>query len=150
MLALGCDHGGYNLICAIKKYLDEKGIEYKDFGTYSTDSVDYPIYGYKVAKAVASGECELGILCCGTGIGISMAANKVKGIRAAVVSNEFCAEMTRRHNHANILCMGGRVTSEEDAVKFTEIFLNTPEEGDRHLKRLAMIDEIEAGTFKVD
>ena len=89
MLALGCDHGGYNLICAIKKYLDEKGIEYKDFGTYSTDSVDYPVYGYKVAKAVASGECELGILCCGTGIGISMAANKVKGIRAAVVSNEF-------------------------------------------------------------
>ena len=74
------------------------GIEYKDFGTYSTDSVDYPVYGYKVAKAVASGECELGILCCGTGIGISMAANKVKGIRAAVVSNEFCAEMTRRHN----------------------------------------------------
>ena len=126
MLALGCDHGGYNLICAIKKYLDEKGIEYKDFGTYSTDSVDYPVYGYKVAKAVASGECELGILCCGTGIGISMAANKVKGIRAAVVSNEFCAEMTRRHNHANILCMGGRVTSEEDAVKFADIFLNTP------------------------
>ncbi len=139
MIALGCDHGGYNLITAVKKYLDEKGIAYKDFGTYSDESVDYPIYAYKVATAVASGDFELGILCCGTGIGISMAANKVKGIRAAVVGNAFGAEMTRRHNHANILCMGGRVTSEEDAVKFTDIFLNTPEEGGRHDKRVAMV-----------
>ena len=116
MIALGCDHGGYNLICAIKKYLDEKGLEYKEYGTFSEESVDYPVYAYKVATAITSGECSTGILCCGTGIGISIAANKVKGIRAAVVSNEFCAEMTRRHNNANILCMGGRVTSEEDAV----------------------------------
>ena len=148
MIALGCDHGGYNLIVAIKKYLDEKGIAYKDFGTDSDASVDYKVYAYQVAKAVTEGGCELGILCCGTGIGISMAANKVKGVRAAVVNNAFGAEMTRRHNHANILCMGGRVTSEEDAVKFTDIFLNTPEEGDRHDKRVAMIDAIENGTFE--
>lgn len=148
MIALGCDHGGYNLIIAIKKYLDEKGIEYKDFGTYGTESVDYPIYGYKVATAVASGECESGILCCGTGIGISMSANKVKGIRAAVVTNEFCAEMTRRHNNANILCMGGRISSEEEAVKYTEIFLNTPYEGGRHENRVSMITKIEEGTFE--
>lgn len=150
MIALGCDHGGYNLICAIKKYLDEKEIEYKDFGTFSTESVDYPVYAYKVATAVANGEAECGILCCGTGIGISIAANKVKGIRAAVVNNEFGAEMTRRHNHANILCMGGRVTSEEDAVKYTDIFLNTPEEGGRHDNRLEMLTEIENGTFEVE
>ena len=149
MIALGCDHGGINLKTAIMKYLDEKGIEYKDFGCYSEDSVDYPIYAYKVANAVANKEFELGILCCGTGIGISIAANKVKGIRAAVVSNEFGAEMTRRHNHANILCMGGRVTSEEDAVKFTDIFLNTPEEGGRHDNRVAMLKQIEDGTFSV-
>ena len=149
MIALGCDHGGYNLICAIKKYLDEKGIEYREYGTFSTESVDYPIYAYKVAKAVSKGECKTGILCCGTGIGIAIAANKVKGIRAAVVNNEFGAEMTRRHNQANILCMGGRVTNAEDAVKYADIFLNTPEEGGRHEKRLAMIAEIENGTFKV-
>lgn len=147
MIALGCDHGGYNLICAIKKYLDEKGIEYKDFGTYGTESVDYPLYAYKVATAVANGECDKGILCCGTGIGISIAANKVKGIRAAVVSNEFSAEMTRRHNHSNILCMGGRISTEEEAVKYTDIFLNTPEEDGRHENRLAMIDQIENNTF---
>ncbi len=148
MIALGCDHGGYNLICAIKKYLDEKKIPYKEFGAFGTESVDYPVYAYTVAKAVVSGECEYGILCCGTGIGISIAANKVKGIRAAVVTNEFCAEMTRRHNHANILCMGGRITSEEDAVRYADIFLNTPEEGDRHDKRVAMITAIEEGTFE--
>ncbi len=147
MIALGCDHGGYNLIVAIKKYLDEKGIAYKDFGTDSTESVDYPVYAYKVAKAVSEGDCEMGILCCGTGIGISMAANKVKGVRAAVVNNAFGAEMTRRHNHANILCMGGRVSTEEEAVRYTDIFLNTPEEGDRHDKRVAMITAIENGTF---
>lgn len=147
MIALGCDHGGVNLMTAIKKYLDEKGIAFKDFGTHSTESVDYPVYAYKVAKEVTEGGCEFGILCCGTGIGVSMAANKVKGVRAAVVNNAFGAEMTRRHNHANILCMGGRVISEEDAVAFTEIFLNTPEEGGRHDRRVEMITEIENGTF---
>lgn len=151
MIALGCDHGGINLKKAIMKYLDERNVEYKDFGSYNDDSVDYPIYAYKVANAVASGEFELGILCCGTGIGISIAANKVKGIRAAVVSNEFGAEMTRRHNNANILCMGGRVTSEEDAVKFADIFLNTPFSSDeeRHTRRVQMLSDIENGKFKV-
>lgn len=148
MIALGCDHGGFNLITAIKKYFDEEGIAYKDYGTYSEESVDYPVYAAKVAKAVTSGECELGILCCGTGIGISMAANKFKGIRAAVVNNEFGAEMTRRHNHANILCMGGRVTTVENAIKYTKLFLSTPEEGGRHDKRVAMLTDIENGTFQ--
>ena len=126
MIALGCDHGGLNIKNAVIKYLEDKGIEYKDFGCFTEESVDYPEYAFMVAQSVTSGETELGILCCGTGIGISMAANKVKGIRAAVVSNEFCAEMTRRHNNANILCMGGRVITEEEAVKFADIFINTP------------------------
>ena len=149
MIALGCDHGGINLKNAIIEYLKENNIEYKDFGCYTEDSVDYPIYAYKVANAIISGECELGILCCGTGIGISIAANKVKGIRAAVVSNEFGAEMTRRHNNSNILCMGGRVTTEEDAVKFADIFLNTPfsEDEDRHTRRVQMLKDIEDGVF---
>ncbi|MCH5298259.1 MAG: ribose 5-phosphate isomerase B [Ruminococcus sp.] len=149
MIALGCDHGGINLKNAIIEYLKEKNIEYKDFGCYTDDSVDYPIYAYKVANTVANKQAELGILCCGTGIGISIAANKVKGIRAAVVSNEFGAEMTRRHNNANILCMGGRVTSEEDAVKFADIFLNTPfsEDEERHTRRVQMLSDIESGIF---
>ncbi len=144
MIALGCDHGGYAIKEAVKKYLEENSIEFKDFGCYSEESVDYPIYAKKVAQAVASGECEKGILCCGTGIGISIAANKVKGIRAAVVTNEFCAEMTRRHNDANILAMGGRVISEDQAVKFTKIFLETPFEGGRHTNRVNMITDIES------
>ena len=149
MIALGCDHGGLNLKTAIIKYLEENNIEYRDFGCYTEDSVDYPTIAYPVATAVANGEFESGILCCGTGIGISIAANKVKGIRAAVVSNEFGAEMTRRHNNANILCMGGRVTSEADAVKFADIFLNTPFSSDeeRHTRRVQMLSDIENGIF---
>ena len=147
MIALGCDHGGLEIKNAVIKYLEENNIQYKDYGCYTSDSVDYPQYAYKVAKAVTANEAELGILCCGTGIGISMAANKVNGIRAAVVSNEFCAEMTRRHNNANILCMGGRVITEEEAVKYADIFLNTPFEGDRHTKRVDMITAIENGSF---
>lgn len=152
MIALGCDHGGINLKTAIIKYLEENNIAYKDFGCYTDDSVDYPIYAYKVATAVANKDFELGILCCGTGIGISIAANKVKGIRAAVVSNEFGAEMTRRHNNANILCMGGRVTTEADAVKFADIFLNTPFSSDeeRHTRRVQMLSDIENGNFSVE
>lgn len=149
MIAIGCDHGGINLKTAVMKYLDENNIEYKDFGCYSEESVDYPIYAYKVAKAVSKGDFKYGILCCGTGIGISIAANKVKGIRAAVVSNEFGAEMTRRHNDANILCMGGRVTNEKDAVKFADIFLNTPfsKDEERHIRRVKMLSDIENGDF---
>ena len=149
MIALGCDHGGLNIKNAVIKYLEEKGIKYKDFGCFTEESVDYPEYAFKVAKSVINGESELGILCCGTGIGISMAANKVKGIRAAVVSNEFCAEMTRRHNNANILCMGGRVSTEEEAVKYAHIFINTPFEGGRHNRRVDMITAIENETYAI-
>lgn len=143
MIALAADHGGYHLKEAIKKHLELKGIEFKDFGTYDTSSVDYPVYAEKAARAVAGGECRFGIICCGTGIGVSMTANKIKGIRAAVVTNEFCAEMTRRHNDANVLCMGGRVIDENTAVKLADIFLNTPFDGGRHSKRVDMIKEIE-------
>lgn len=146
-VALGCDHGGFNLKSAVIEYLKEKNIEYTDFGCYDESSVDYPVYAHKVATSVANKECTLGILCCGTGIGISIAANKVDGIRAAVCTDEFMAEMTRRHNDANILCMGGRVISEQQAVKFADIFLNTEYEGGRHAKRVSMITAIEQGTF---
>lgn len=143
MIALASDHGGYELKEAIKEHLTAQGVEVKDFGTYSTESVDYPIYAEKASRSVAEKECTLGIICCGTGIGVSMVANKIKGIRAAVVTNEFCAEMTRRHNDANILCMGGRVISKEEAINFTDIFLNTPFEGGRHINRVCMIKDIE-------
>lgn len=145
MIALGADHGGFRLKEAIIEYLKKNGIEYRDYGCFSEESVDYAVYAKKVADAVASGEADKGILCCGTGIGISIAANKVKGIRAAVVTNEFCAEMTRRHNDANILAMGGRVISPETAVKLTDIFLNTEFEGGRHERRIAQITKIENG-----
>lgn len=145
MIAIGADHGGFLIKEAVKKYLDENKIEYKDFGTFSEESVDYAPIAAKVAHAVADGEFEKGILCCGTGIGISIAANKVKGIRAAVCTNAFCAEMTRRHNNANILCMGGRVINEEQAVELTKIYLNTPFEGGRHERRIGQITQIENG-----
>ena len=149
MIAISCDHGGFEIKNAVIEYMKQKGIEYTDYGCYSTDSVDYPVFAYKTACAVASGEAELGVICCGTGIGVSMAANKVKGIRAAVCSDEFCAEMTRRHNNANVLCMGGRVIDSEKAVKLADIFLNTPFEGGRHAKRVRMITDIEEGKFTV-
>lgn len=149
-IALGCDHGGVGIKNAIIKYLEEKKIEYKDFGCYSEESVDYPIYAYKTASQVANGTYDLGILCCGTGIGISIAANKVKGIRAAVATDNFSTEMTRRHNNANILCMGGRVINEKKAVELAEIFINTPfDTEERHKRRLKMVSEIESGTFEI-
>ncbi len=148
-VAIGCDHGGLNIKNAIIEYLKKNEIEYTDFGCYTEESVDYPIYGYKVATAVAENSDALGVLCCGTGIGISMSANKVKGIRAAVCTNEFMAEMTRRHNNSNIICLGGRIIDEETAVKLADIFLNTEFEGDRHTKRVDMITDIEEGTFSV-
>jgi len=140
-LALGCDHGGLEIKNAIIEDLKNKGIDYIDFGTNTTESVDYPVYAKKVCAAVQSGDCTLGILCCGTGIGMSITANKQKGIRASVLSDEFCAEMTRRHNNANVLCLGGRVIDCEKAVKLAEIFVNTPFDGGRHEKRVAMIEE---------
>ena len=111
-ISLGADHGAYELKEAVKKHLDEKGIEYIDFGCFSKESVDYPKYAFVAANAVAKGECDFGILCCTTGIGVSMTANKIKGIRAAVCTNEMLAEMTRRHNNANVICMGQKVVSE--------------------------------------
>ena len=146
IIAIGCDHGGIVLKPAIMKYLFDKyeSIEIYDVGTYDdTASVDYPIYARKVAEAVASGEAEKGILLCGTGIGMSIAANKVKGIRAAVVSDEFSAAACSAHNNANILCLGGRVVSPKKAVKLVDLWLTTPFEGDRHNRRLAMIAEMD-------
>ena len=142
MIALGCDHGGYELKQEIKKYLDEKGIEYKDYGCDSTASVDYPVYAKKVAHAVADGECERGILICGTGIGISITANKVPGIRAALCGDCFSAQATREHNDANILAMGARVTGPGLALKIVDTFLDTPFSNDeRHIRRIKMIEE---------
>ena len=140
-IALGCDHGGLEIKNAIIEDLKNKGVECIDFGTTTTDSVDYPVYAKKVCAAVQSGECVLGILCCGTGIGMSMTANKQKGIRAAVLSDAFSAEMTRRHNNANVLCLGGRVIDSAKAVELANIFLNTPYEGGRPDKRIAMMEE---------
>ena len=148
-VAIGCDHGGLNIKNAIIEYLKENNIEYNDFGCYTEESVDYPVYAYKVATDVINTADTLGILCCGTGIGISMAANKVKGIRAAVCTNDFMAEMTRRHNNSNIICMGGRIIDEQTAVKLADIFLNTEFEGDRHTKRVDMITSIENNTFEI-
>lgn len=150
MIALGCDHGGFLLKEAIKNYLSKKDIKYKDFGTDELEkSVDYPKYAYLVANAVAKGICEKGILCCGTGIGVSIAANKVNGIRAAVCQDEFSVEMTRRHNDANILCVGGRVIDENKAISLTNIFLNTPFDGGRHYWRVLQIKQIEIGKFEI-
>lgn len=143
MIAIGSDHGGYALKEEIKAWLTQQGYAFKDFGCSSAASVDYPDYGKAVAQAVAGGECEKGLLICGTGIGISIAANKVKGIRAACCSDCFSAEMTRRHNDANILCMGGRVVGVGLALKMTELFLTTEFEGGRHAGRLAKITQIE-------
>ena len=142
MLALGCDQAGYELKQEIMKYLDEKGIEYKDCGTYSADAVDYPVYAKAVVKEILSGNCEKGILICGTGIGISIAANRYKGIRAALCGDCFSAEATRLHNDANILAMGARVVGAGLAIKITETFLNTPFSGaERHARRVSMLDE---------
>ncbi|MBS5736583.1 MAG: ribose 5-phosphate isomerase B [Clostridiales bacterium] len=138
MIAVGADHAGVFLKNDIVKLLEKEGYEVKDFGTYSDESCDYPIYAKAVADAVASGLCEKGILVCGTGIGMSMAANKVKGIRAAVCSEAKSAEMTRRHNDANILCLGARMIDEKTAEELVKIFLSTEFEGGKHLRRISM------------
>ncbi len=141
MIALGCDHGGYELKQEVIAYLKKYEIAYSDFGCYDAQSVDYPIYARKVAKAIQSGECEKGILICGTGIGISIAANKCKGIRAALCSDCFSAEATRQHNDANVLVMGGRVVGPGLAVKIVDTFLNTEFSGDeRHARRISLLE----------
>lgn len=145
MIALGADHGGYELKESIKKYLDEKGVEYKDFGTYTPESVDYAAIAQRTCLSVVNGECEKAILCCGTGIGISMAANKVKGIRAACCSDYFSAKFTRLHNDANALCLGGRVVGAGLALELVDVFINTEFEGGRHQRRVDQIAQIENG-----
>lgn len=142
MIALGSDHGGWALKQEVMKHLDVRGLEYKDYGTYSEDSCDYPVYGKAVAHAVAGGECEKGIIICGTGIGISITANKVKGIRAALCGDCFSAEMARLHNDANILAMGARVVGPGLALKIVDTFLDTPFSGDeRHVRRIKQIED---------
>lgn len=141
MIAIGSDHGGFELKKEIMAHLDARGLEYKDFGTYSDASCDYPVYGKAVAKAVASGECERGIIICGTGIGISIAANKVHGIRAALCGDCFSAEATRQHNDANVLALGARVIGPGLALKIVDTFLDTPfSNSERHLRRISMIE----------
>ena len=141
MIAIGSDHGGFALKQALMAHLDRRGLAYKDYGTYSEDSCDYPQYAKAVANAVASGECERGILICGTGIGVSITANKIPGIRAALCGDCFSAEATRLHNDANILCMGARVVGEGLAVKITDTFLDTPFSNDpRHIRRISQIE----------
>ena len=142
MLAIGCDHGGFKLKEAVMKHLSERKIEYKDFGTYTEESCDYPKYARAVAEAVASGECERGIVICGTGIGVSITANKVRGIRAALCSDCFSAEATRLHNDANVLAMGARVLGEGLALKIVDTFLDTPFSGEeRHVRRISQIED---------
>ncbi len=142
MIALGCDHGGFELMKEVIAHLESRGLEYKNFGTYSDASCDYPEFAHKVAHAVADGECEKGILICGTGIGISIAANKVKGIRCALCHDCFSAEATRLHNDANILAMGGRVVGPGHALKIVDTFLNTPfSNEERHIRRINAIEE---------
>ena len=142
-IAIACDHGGYLLKQDILIWLEENDYEFEDFGCYNTESVDYPVYAEKVARAVASGECEKGIVICTTGIGVSMAANKVKGIRCALCGDSYSAEMTRRHNDANVLAMGAGIIGPNMAKKITEVFLTTAFEGGRHARRVGLLDNIQ-------
>ena len=142
MIAIGSDHGGFELKEKLMEHLSERGLEYKDFGTYSSASCDYPVYAKAVANAVASGESDRGIIICGTGIGVSITANKVRGIRAALCGDCFSAEATRQHNDANVLCMGARVVGEGLALKIADTFLDTPFSNDeRHIRRISMIED---------
>ena len=141
-IAMAADHGGFELKNAIKAHLTAKGYEILDLGVNAPDSVDYPLYGESCGRAVAEGIAFAGIVCCGSGIGISMAANKIKGIRCALVTSEYAAEMCKRHNNANIISFGGRTTSPEDACRYTDIWLETEFEGGRHQRRVDMLDNL--------
>ena len=143
MIALGSDHGGYALKEAVKLHLEERGIPYRDFGCDSEDSCDYPDMAVPPCKAVVSGECEKALLFCGTGVGISMSANKIPGIRAACCSDAFSAKYTRLHNDANALALGGRVVGVGLAIELVDLFLDTPFEGGRHIKRLEKLAALE-------
>lgn len=142
-IATGCDHGGFEHKNAIAEHLRERGFEVNDFGIYENKSVDYPEIALKVANSVKSGDNDLGILVCGTGIGMSLAANKVNGIRAAALSDHFSAKYTRLHNNSNILCLGGRVIGIGTAIELADVFVDTEFEGGRHQRRIDMITEIE-------
>ncbi len=145
MIALGSDHAGRGLKEEIKKLLDERGLEYTDFGTNTDDSCDYPVYGYAAASAVASGKCDRGLLFCGTGVGISLAANKVKGIRCVVCSEPYSAKMSRLHNNSNMMALGSRVVGTELARMIVETWLDADFEGGRHQRRVDLISAIEDG-----
>ena len=149
MLVIGSDHGGYELKMAILELLQKRAVECSDFGTNGSDSVDYPDFAAKVATAVSSGEAELGILICGTGIGMSISANKFANVRAALVHDEFTAQMAREHNNANILVMGGRVLTPDQGKKFVEIWLDSEFEGGRHQSRLDKISAIEQQSISI-
>lgn len=143
VLAIGCDHGGYELKKCITQHLEKRGIIVKDFGTLTGEPVDYPEIALKVTSAITSGEAKLGILVCGTGIGMSIAANKVKGIRAAACSESFSAKYTRLHNDSNVLCLGGRVIGPGVACELVDLFIDTSFEGGRHERRVSAIMDIE-------
>lgn len=145
MIAIACDHAALELKAEVIKILNERGLEYEDFGTYTADSCHYPIFGARAANAVASGKCDRGILICGTGIGMSLVANKVKGIRCALCSDSYSAKMTRAHNDSNMLAMGARVIGVEVAKEIVAAWLDTPFEGGRHQTRVDMITAIENG-----
>ena len=142
-IAIASDHGGYELKENIKKYLESRDIEIVDLGTYSEESVDYPAFGKACGDAVASGKADRGIVCCGTGIGISMAANKFKGIRAALCGDVFSAKMSKEHNNANVICLGGRVLGRELANMIVDTYLEAEFQGGRHADRIKKIHEIE-------
>lgn len=143
MIGIGNDHGGYELKMHIKKLLESKGVEVKDFGIHNTDSVDYPDIAVPVCESVVNGECECGILVCGTGIGMSIAANKINGIRAAHVTDSFSARMTKMHNNANVICLGGRITGPEIASDIVEAYLKAEFQGGRHENRVNKIMALE-------
>ena len=145
MIAIACDHSALELKKTVEALLEKRGLAYKDFGTDTTESCHYPIYGARAARAVASGECDRGIVICGTGIGMSLVANKVKGIRCALCGDPYSAKMTRAHNDANMLAMGARVIGVELACMIVEAFLDTPFEGGRHQTRVDMITAVENG-----
>lgn len=140
-IAVGSDHAGFEYKQRVAALLREQGHEIVDFGTYSTDPVDYPLIGFKVGEAVASGEFERGVLVCGSSLGIAMAANKVRGIRAAPVTEPYSAKLSRQHNHANIICFGERLTGWEMVVECLTVWLETEPEGGRHARRVAELDE---------
>lgn len=145
MIAVACDHAALDMKRELLELLEEMGLQYHDYGTYSGESCDYPVFAARAAKAVASGECERGLLICGTGVGISLAANKVKGIRCVTCSEPYSAEMSRRHNNANMLAIGARVVGSELARMIVRIWLTTDFEGGRHQRRVDMITALENG-----